>query len=120
QPMRQVRLPAYALEWTRAWLQVRQAHATAGAWLFPGDASGAQISGATVSRVVNAFVAQAGAQLPPHEPVTAQTLRNDFVGQLLRSGVSYAEVAERAGFADEISVARLDVALQAWSRQWDA
>src|SRR5690606_26918971 len=116
QPMRQVRLSRYAVSWMEEWLAIRQI-ATQGQWLFPGNPRGAQISGATISRLVHAFVGQAACGSPECGLVTAQTLRNDFVGRLLQSGASHAEVAERAGFADEISVARLELAWQAWSRQ---
>ncbi len=117
QPMRQVRLAPYAVRWLQEWSGIRQAAGTLGTWLFPGDASGKPISVATISRLVHAYMAGAAPDNVLALAVTAQTLRNDRVAQLLQEQAPHAEIAERIGYADEISVARMEVAWEAWQRE---
>jgi len=61
------------------------------------------------------------AKAAPDDPlapvVTAQTLRNDRAAQMLENEASHADIAERLGFADLVSVARLEVAYQAWQHE---
>lgn len=114
QPMRQVALDDYAVRWVQEWSRVRQAAHTAGTWLFPGDRAGSPISVATISRLVHAFMSRAAPDDPLALAVTAQTLRNDRAAQMLEDEASHADIAERLGFADLVSVARMEVAFKAW------
>lgn len=117
QPMREACVCPYAARWLRDWLTIREATQTAGDWLFPGDIKGTQISVATISRLVRQFVSRATGDPALARSITAQTLRNDHVAQLLDEPLSHAEIAERMGFVDLISVARLEQAWEAWREE---
>lgn len=120
QPMRQVALDDYAVRWVQEWSRIRQAAHTAGTWLFPGDRAGSPISVATISRLVHAFMSKAAPDDPLALAVTAQTLRNDRAAQMLENEASHADIAERLGFADLVSVARMEVAFKAWQHDHPA